>query len=196
MRYADGGGLTDAERAQREAVRMSAADDFDQGATYQQVAGKYRVAQKSAWQWWNTWKTKGRTGLLSKGPASQCRLTGEQLRELASMLDDGPAPHGWPADQRWTLARVCELVTRTFGVGYTLKGMSVLLHRIGYTPQVPARRAVERSADAVETWVRQEWPRGKRLRANEMRGSSSKTNPGRVSARPPSAPGHAADTPR
>jgi transposase len=46
-------------------------------------------------------------------------------------------------DQRWTLARVAALIARLFGVGYTLRGASYLLHRLGFTPEVPAHRAVE-----------------------------------------------------
>jgi transposase len=41
---------------------------------------------------------------------------------------------------RWTLARVAELIGRLFHVSYTLRGVSYLLHRSGFTPQVPAHR--------------------------------------------------------
>jgi len=34
-------------------------------------------------------------------------------------------------------------------VRYTLRGTPYLLHRIGFTPQVPAHRAVERDEDAA-----------------------------------------------
>ena len=64
---------------------------------------------------------------------------------------------GWAADQRWTLARVASLIRRLFGVGYTLRGVSYLLHRIGWTPQVPARRAVERDEDAIAAWRTTTW---------------------------------------
>jgi hypothetical protein len=60
------------------------------------------------------------------------------------VLDAGPAAWGWE-DQCWTLARIGELVRERFGVEYTLAGMDVLLHRIGWSVQVPARRAAERS---------------------------------------------------
>ena len=38
---------------------------------------------------------------------------------------------------------------RLFGVSYTLRGVSFLLHRLGFSPQVPAHRAFERDEDAV-----------------------------------------------
>lgn len=73
------------------------------------------------------------------------------------MLDAGPAARGW-ADQRWTLARIAELIHQLFGVEYTLRGVSYLLHRIGYTGQVPARRAVERDEEQIAGWRRRRWP--------------------------------------
>jgi len=36
--------------------------------------------------------------------------------------------------QRWALARVSALIRRLFGVSYTLRGVSYLLHPIGWTP--------------------------------------------------------------
>jgi putative transposase len=45
---------------------------------------------------------------------------------------------------------------------YTLRGTSYLLHRMGYSPQVPARRAIERDEAKVASWGREAWVRGKR----------------------------------
>lgn len=42
------------------------------------------------------------------------------------------------------LERVATLIGRLFCVSYTLRGTSYLLHRMGYTPQVPVRRAAAR----------------------------------------------------
>jgi transposase len=47
----------------------------------------------------------------------------------------------WDEDQRWTLARVATLTGRLFHVRYTLRGVSYLLHRMGFSPQVPIHRA-------------------------------------------------------
>jgi transposase len=43
-------------------------------------------------------------------------------------------------------------------VEYTLGGMHVLLHRIGWSVQVPARRAAERDEAAVTAWKEETWP--------------------------------------
>jgi hypothetical protein len=53
------------------------------------------------------------------------------------VLDAGPAAWGWDEDQCWTLARIAELVRRRSGVDYTLAGLDLLLHRMGWSVQVP-----------------------------------------------------------
>lgn len=76
-------------------------------------------------------------------------------------LEAGPAAHGWSEDQRWTLARVRELINRLFRYRYTPRGVSYLLHRLGWSPQVPANRAVERDGPAVERWRTAQWSRAR-----------------------------------
>ncbi|QTR01951.1 winged helix-turn-helix domain-containing protein [Saccharothrix algeriensis] len=93
----------------------------------------------------------GRTAVTT-GPGSTGR---------SRPLEQGPAAHGYTEDRRWTLARVAELVARLFAVRYTPAGMSLVLHRIGYSPQVPARRADRRDEAAVTAWRRESWARGK-----------------------------------
>ena len=44
-----------------------------------------------------------------------------------------------------------------FHVRYTLRGTSYLLHRIGYSPQVPVHRAAERDEDAITAWRAVTW---------------------------------------
>ncbi|WP_211349062.1 transposase [Micromonospora pisi] len=50
------------------------------------------------------------------------------------------------------------MIHQLFGVDYTLRGVSYLLHRIGYTVQVPARRPVERDPEQIAGWRRRRWP--------------------------------------
>src|SRR6516225_6812804 len=120
MKYPDGGGLTARGRSRREQVRLEAAEMFAQDADARQVARSLRVSTKSVYQWRRAWRAGGEAALASKGPGgSACKLDEDQLARLGAALDAGPAACGW--DQRWTLARVAVLVTRLFGVDYTLR---------------------------------------------------------------------------
>jgi transposase len=153
MRYPDGGGLTARGRSRREQVRLEAAEMFAQDADARQVARFLRVSTKSVYQWRRAWRAGGDAALASKGPGGNaCKLDEDQLARLSTALDAGPAACGWDAGQRWTLARAAALITRLFGASYTLRGTSYLLHRMGFTPQVPAHRAAERDEDAIAAW--------------------------------------------
>ena len=163
MRYADSGGLTAEGRTGREAVRWRAAGLFEQGMSSTMVARQLRVSPQAVRGWRRAWKAGGTEALASKGPGgARCRLDDEQLAELGRQLDRGPAAHGWAEDQRWTLSRVAELIVRLFGVHYTDRGVGYLLDRMGFTPQVPVHRAVERDEQAIATWRREVWPEIKR----------------------------------
>jgi transposase len=139
-------------------VRLAAAAMYEHGLKPVQVAHELRVSTKSAYQWRRRWRAGGSAALASKGPGGAvCRLGCAQLSRLRAALDQGPAAWGWDEDQRWTLARVTTLIGRLCHVRYTLRGTSYLLHRIGYTPQVPVHRAAERSEAAIATWRDVTW---------------------------------------
>jgi Winged helix-turn helix len=75
----------------------------------------------------------------------------------SAALDLGPAVCGWGEDQRWTLARVTALMARLFHAHYTLRGTSYLLHRMGFSPQVPVHRAAERDEAVIAAWRTGTW---------------------------------------
>src|SRR5215467_1616503 len=160
MRYPDGGGLDAGERARREQVRLAAAELIEAGASDREVARRFRVSRMSANRWRRALIAGGRSALASKGAGgARCRLSLAQLRELETVLEAGPAVWGWDEDQCWTLA-----------------GVDLLLHRIGWSVQVPARRATERDEAAIERWKQVSWPQIKGRRRTWAPGSASKTS--------------------
>ena len=181
MRCPDGGGLTAAERARREQVRLSAADLMEGDASDREVARRFRVSRMSANRWRRALAAGGRAALASKGPGGgPCKLSAAQVRELEAALEAGPAAWGWDEDQCWTLARIADVVRRRFTVDYTLAGLDLLLHRIGWSVQVPARRAAERDEAQIARWREETWPVIKGRRRTWAPGSASKTNPARA----------------
>ena len=181
MRYPDGGGLTAAERARREQVRLAAADLIEAGAGDREVARRFRVTRMSANRWRRALAAGGRAALLSKGPGGgPAKLSPAQVRELEAVLAAGPAAWGWDEDQCWTLARIAEVVRRRFSVTYTLAGLDLLLHRIGWSVQVPARQAAERNEEQVTAWREETWPVIKGLRRTWAPGFVSRTNRARA----------------
>ena len=139
-------------------MRLQAARLFEHDVSPVQVAHDLRVSTKSAYQWRRRWRAGGVAALASKGPGGAvCRLNNGQLARLRAALEGGPAVWGWDQDQRWTLARVATLIGRLFHVRYTLRGVSYLLHRTGYAPQVPVHRAAERDEAKIAAWRAVTW---------------------------------------
>ena len=104
MRYPDGGGLTAAERARREKVRLAAAAMIEAGASDREIARHFRVSRMSVNRWRRNLAAGGREALASKGAGgARCKLSPAQVAELEAVLDAGPAAAGY-ADQCWTLA--------------------------------------------------------------------------------------------
>jgi transposase len=111
MRYPDGGGLTAAERARREQVRLAAAELIEAGASDREVGRRFRVSRMSANRWRRALAAGGRAALASRGPGgARCKLTPVQLRELQAVLDAGPAARLFPArpGRPVRLVRLCK----------------------------------------------------------------------------------------
>ena len=136
MRYPDGGGLDAAERARRERVRLAAAEMIEAGASDREIAQRFRVSRMSVNRWRRAlaaaagrrWPPGARAGRSASWP----RRRSPSWRRSWTR----PGGRGY-VDQCWTLARVADQVWRRFGVEYTLAGMDVLLHRLGWSRAGP-----------------------------------------------------------
>jgi transposase len=137
---------------------------IEAGASDREVAQRFRVTRMSANRWRRALVAAGRAALMSKGPGGgPCKLSAAQVRELEAVLEAGPAAWGWDEDQCWTLARIAEVV-----------------HRIGWSVQVPARQAAERNEAAIAAWKEETWPVIKGRRRTWAPGFASRTNQARA----------------
>ena len=125
-------------------------------------------------------------------PGQHCKLSARCQEKLAGYLEQGPAAHGWVEDQVWTGARVATLIGRKFHVSYSVSGATRLMHRLGFSPQVPARRAAERDERAVTAWKEVTWTEVKAPGRPVVDGSASRTKPGSLAGRPRDARGDGA----
>ena len=154
---------------------MEAAQMLREGVGEQDVADRLRVSLMSVNRWHRALASGGLGALASKGPSgAQCKLDPARLRELETVLDAGPAVAGWQEDQRWTLARIAQVIRERFGVSYTPAWVSVLLHRQGWSVQVPPRQAGERDEAAIAAWRKDQWPQVKRRRRPGEPGCASR----------------------
>ncbi|MCE0765019.1 winged helix-turn-helix domain-containing protein [Pseudonocardia kujensis] len=139
MRFPDGGGLTAEERVRREQVRLAATEWIEEGASDREVATRVRVTRMSANRWRRVLAAGGRVALASRARAGRAAGSASPSWTSCRICWAGRAAWG-RADQCWTLARIAEVVHQRFDVDYTLAGLILLLHRIGWRVQVPVWR--------------------------------------------------------
>ena len=90
-------------------------------------------------------------------PGRVAKLTPEQFRLLPDFLWHGAESYGFRGDV-WTCERVVGVLYQEFGVSYSKSQVSRLLKNLGWTPQVPITRAIQRDEAAIERWRRESWP--------------------------------------
>jgi transposase len=169
--------VSKAEREQAEARRLAAAELFAEGVARAEVARRFGVTTTAVRKWHKRWLADGADGLRSKGAPGYPRLLDErQHRELVEVLGAGPAACGF--DGGWTLARVATVIRRRFGVVYRYpSAVATLLHRLGFSVQKPARRAIERDEQAIADWRSHTWSRVLEPPKPAERGSAAPTSP-------------------
>jgi transposase len=143
-----------------------------------EVARQLGVERRSVRRWKAAARGPGgREALRARPiPGRPSRLTQAQRQRLEAVLLKGALAAGFDTDL-WTCARVAEVIDRRFGVRYHPDHVGRLLHMLGWSPQKPQRRAVERDEQAIQGWVRRDWPRIKKKPAAGARPSSSSTRP-------------------
>jgi len=145
------------ERRRLRALRLLGA-----GFSPVEVARQIGVDRRSVRRWKAAARKGGTSAVVAK-PASgrPRRLVTRDLARLRRMLMKGAQAAGLPTDL-WTCPRVAWLIQRQFGVHYHPAHVSRLLHGLGFSPQKPTRRAIERDEQRIRAWIEQDWPRVKK----------------------------------
>jgi transposase len=154
---------------------MQAARLFVKGFTPAEVARQLEVSRQAATVWYHAWEEQGRRGLQSAGRTGRPpKLSRMQRRQVEQALLKGAQANGFNSDL-WTLSRVAQVIEQVTGVSYHPGHVWRLLRALGWSRQKPARRAAERDEGAIQSWIKEEWPRIKKAPAGNGPGSSSRT---------------------
>lgn len=141
-----------------EKRRFRAISLLEKGYQPVEVARMFGVDRRSVRRWNAAKKNNGISSLKAKpSPGRPSRLKPKQKQKLRQMLLKGAASCGFPTDL-WTCPRVAQILRNRFYVNYHVDHLSRLLHSLGFSPQKPERRAVERNEKEIRRWVRIEWP--------------------------------------
>lgn len=135
-----------------------AANMIERGMCPTDIASLLGVAAQTVRAWRRAYRKEGRTALASrKAPGRPMELEPRKREQLAQLLLKTPAQCGFDK-YLWTQQLIADLIEREFGVSYHHDHVGVILHRLGFTHQKPARRARERDEQKIEAWRRETWP--------------------------------------
>jgi len=128
-----------------------------QGLSPVEVARRVGVDRRSVRRWKAAVRQRGKRALAAR-PASgrPQRLNAAERRQLEQDLLRGARAAGFETEL-WTCPRVAEWIARRFRVRYHADHVCRLLHSLGWSPQKPQRRAIERDEKAVRQWMRSTW---------------------------------------
>lgn len=149
-------------RRKQEEVRLQAAEMFEQGLRQADVVRALRVSRSAVSRWHTAWRQGGREALEARPNTGRpSRLSDAQKEQLQDELLKGPRAHGHETEI-WTVARIGRLIHKLFGVRYHNSHVWLLMTKLGWSCQKPARRAKQRDEKAIEKWRKVRWPKIKR----------------------------------
>jgi transposase len=150
---------------------MRARDLARQGWKQRDIAVALDASEGAVSRWLAAARRGGPEALRSHpGPGPSAKLTPEQLRLIPDFRWHGAEAYGFRGDV-WTCERVAGVIGEEFGVSYSKSQVSRLLNRLGWTPQVPITRAIQRDEEAIERWRVESWPALKEKARRERRAS-------------------------
>jgi transposase len=144
-------------------LRRRRALELDRAGWLQaDIAAALGVSNGAVSKWLAAARRGGPDALRARPiPGRPPRLSDQQKQRLPELLWEGAEAHGFRGEV-WTCARVAKAIERTSGVRYHKDHVGRLLKGLGWTPQVPAVRAVQRDEEAIERWRVEVWPERKK----------------------------------
>ncbi|HMB07948.1 MAG TPA: IS630 family transposase [Isosphaeraceae bacterium] len=153
----------------REWRRMRALDLAQLGWKQRDIAVALDASEGAVSRWLAAARRGGPEALRSNpGPGPTATLTSEQFRLIPDFLWHGAEAYGFRGDV-WTCERVAGVLYEEFGVSYSKSQVSRLLKRLGWTPQVPSTRAIQRDEEVIGRWRVESWPALKEKARRERR---------------------------
>lgn len=134
--------------------RKKAIQLWKSGNSQTDVARLVNVGSRTVRRWIFSYRRKGNAGIKARPSMGRpTRLNVNRRKKLEQMLLKGAKRAGFSTDL-WTCPRVAKTIHSCFGISYHVDHICRLLHSLGWSPQKPERRAIERDEAKIRTWKR------------------------------------------
>jgi len=144
----------------QEALRRRVMEAVGAGVKPAVAARTFGVSRQSIHNWRVRRARGGRDPLKSRkrGRPPRSRLAGHQAATAVRLITDRCPDQLKLPFALWTRGAVQQLFSDRFGVDVSVWTVGRYLARWGLTPQKPLRRAYEQNPQAVEQWLKEEYP--------------------------------------
>lgn len=133
------------------------------GYRQQTVAEFLGVHPSSVSRWMKAYRRGGDGALEGRDPSGRPRkLTRARERQVLGWFRRSPKSFGFPTEL-WTAARVARVIYRKWRIRFHPRYLNQWLAERRITPQKPRFQAREQDEDEVQRWLREDWPRIKKV---------------------------------
>jgi transposase len=148
--------------AAQEELRRRAVALVGEGRSRTEVAGILDVSRQSVSEWVRAQRLGGdralQAGRRGRRPGEKTALAPWQQAQIAKAISEKNPDQLRLPGFLWTRALVCELIDRRFHIRVSEKTAGRYLRAWGFSPQKPARRALEQNPELVDRWLDQRYP--------------------------------------
>jgi transposase len=149
-------------QAAQEELRRRAVALVGEGHTQTEAAQLLDVSRQSVSEWVRAHRLGGDEALAAgrrgRRPGEKTALAPWQQAQIAKVIRDKNPDQLRLPGFLWTRALACELIDRRFGVRVAEKTAGRYLRSWGFSPQKPARRALEQNPELVAGWLQERYP--------------------------------------
>jgi transposase len=162
--------LRTAKKETIEKLRRLAIEQLRKGATIKEVSENLGVGQSTIKLWKKEYKQKGSKFFMLKKrgvKGGSKDFTSSQLRQIKNCLIDKLPDQLKLPFVLWDRKAVQALIFKKFGVKKSLPQIGRYLKTWGMSPQKPIYKAYEQNPEAVDKWLKKEFPKIKRKAKKE-----------------------------
>lgn len=148
--------------------RLSALKLYKSGVWQSEISRRLDVPRQTVSRWILAYKSSGKKALAWNGRKGRpSKLSPQALRNIEKALLRGPKAFGYKNDL-WTLRRVGKLISEMENITYDQATVWRLLKKMNWSPQRPAKKAIQRNEAAIEIWRKERWPEVKKKPGKSM----------------------------
>jgi len=150
-------------------LRNDAVDLFLKGKNPTDISIQLGVSRQSVYNWIEKHSKSGKQGLKShkRGRPKGTQLQPWQTAQIVNLIKNSCPDELSMPFFLWTRESVGQLIKNKFKISLSKWTVGRYLAKWGFSPQKPARRAIEQNPKAIEKWFEIEYPMIQKLSKKE-----------------------------